>query len=129
MVSTEGSGKPVPEGQRHVRPATAPHSLFLRDHDPSSPEGAEHGLPPMGSPPDATRSLCPLCQMHDHAERSARFCSGQRMMSRSQEPSTEKPPSALRCGGSVSQETGGTRSQNAICHNLHGPAPGNALDG
>lgn len=80
-----------------------------------------------GSPPGATRVLCPQCQMRDHADRNASLVLGSRLHERYAEPLKEKPHTVLRRGGSVSKETGVPRSQDATRH--HGPSPSQARHG
>ncbi|HLZ60981.1 MAG TPA: transposase [Ktedonosporobacter sp.] len=71
------------------------------------------GEPVEGYTPGGTLVLCQQCQMRGHSDRNASLVIGQRLIARYQEPSKEKPHTAVRRGGRASKETGVTRSQDA----------------
>ena len=71
------------------------------------------GQPESGYTPGAALCLCPQCQMRGHADRNASIRIGQRLIARYAEPFKEKPHTAVRCAGRVSQETGVVLSQEA----------------
>ena len=105
------------------------HSLVVRYNAGQAVEGYT---------PGASLVLCETCQMRDHSDRNASLVIGQRLIARSQEPLKEKPHTAVRRGGSVSKETGVTRSQDATrkkgpsipdARQGDGNAPGTAQEG
>ncbi len=104
------------------------------------------GKPAEGYTPGAPLVLCPECQMRGHADRNASLVIGQRLITRSQSSSQEKPQTPLpraerpaKVGGvSSSQDANGCRrpSANQARHgagNAHGtahdPGAGMAADG
>jgi len=66
-----------------------------------------------GYTPGASLVYCPQCHMRGHADRNASLRIGQRLLERYADPFKEKPPTAVRCAGRVSKETGVGVSQDA----------------
>ncbi len=80
------------------------HALVVRYAEGHPVEGYTSGAPLV---------LCPKCSMRGHSDRNASLVIGQRLIARYQEPSKEKPHTAMRRAGRVEQSTGVVLSQDA----------------
>lgn len=71
------------------------------------------GQPAVGYTPGTSLVLCQACQMQGHADRNASLVIGQRLITRSQPPFKEKPPTAVRRASREEKSSGVALSQDA----------------
>lgn len=71
------------------------------------------GQPVEGYTSGAPLVLCPVCGMQSHADRNASLVIGQRLITRYQKATQEKPPTPLRRAGREERSSGVALSQDA----------------
>jgi IS605 OrfB family transposase len=79
------------------------------------------GQPIEGYTPGTPLCFCPKCHMQGNSDRNASLVIGQRLLTRSQTPFKEKPPTALRRAGREEKSSGVALSQDA--KREHRPSP------